>query len=257
MSKRKIAGLGRWLMVLMSVAVWPVHLSADQTPTAAELVERADRFRQPFTGADLKVRLTSYRDGERHDERNYHVWADGSRRSLVAMLDPKVRGQKVLMLPEGMWLHMPSSRRALRITPMQRLMGQASYGDIAQLQMAGLYSAAFDQASSETEVDGTAVWQLNLTAADDNVTYARIDLSVARDDGRPVAAKFYLRSGKLLKRAIYGPVEASAHGLLISQVTYFDALRANRKTVMTLHAIRQKDFTGADFSVRGLARWQP
>jgi len=42
----------------------------------------------------------------------------------------------VLMLGDDFWLLMPSSQRPLRITPMQKLLGDASTGDIATLSWA-------------------------------------------------------------------------------------------------------------------------
>jgi len=42
-------------------------------------------------------------------------------------------GQKMLMLQDNYWLQMPKSRRPIRITPMQKLLGEASVGDISTL----------------------------------------------------------------------------------------------------------------------------
>ncbi len=244
-------------VLALLVAFWPILVQGAERPTAQALVKLADNFRQPFGGTDLKIRLKSYRDGELHDETNYQVWASGNEKSLVAMLDPKVRGQKVLMVPEGMWLHMPSSRRAIRITPMQRLMGQASYGDITQLRFGGLYKAEFDSQNPEGTIDGVAVWHLILTATHVNATYTRIALSVTKDAGRPLFAKYYLQSGKLLKKATYGAVQDVSGKPFINKITFADSIRANRKTVMSIHAIKEKDFAALKFSVQTLARWKP
>ncbi|MCW9033745.1 MAG: outer membrane lipoprotein-sorting protein [Rhodospirillales bacterium] len=245
------------MAVVLFASVCSSIAQGAERPDAETLVHKADNFRQPFSGANLKVRLTSYRNGKQHNEANYHIWSSGNEKSLVAMLDPKVRGQKVLMLPEGMWLHMPNSRRAIRITPMQRLMGQASYGDITQLRMGGLYKAIYNPETPDGEVEGKSVWNLKLSSIHANATYTTIDLSVAKDTGQPVSAAFYLQSGKLLKKAIYGSIEDTSNGSVISNMTFFDSMKANRKTVMELFDMKEKDFKGTDFSVRTLARWKP
>ena len=245
------------IVVALMIAGWPLSVPAAERPSAAALVDQADQFRQPFDGASLKVRLISYRNGQQHSQANYHVWANGNEKSLAAMLDPKVKGQKVLMLPEGMWLHMPSSRRAIRITPMQRLMGQASYGDITQLRMGGLYAAVYDAEKPEGVIEGESVWNLKLSSKHANTTYTKIDLSVAKDSGRPVTAAFFLQSGKLLKKAVFGGLEMSAGAQFITTITFHDALRANRQTTMTVSELKRMNFRQSDFSVRALARWRP
>jgi hypothetical protein len=55
------------------------------------------------------------------------VFVQDQHRSLVLMRSPAEQGQKVLMLGDDFWLLMPGSQRALRITPMQKLLGDASH----------------------------------------------------------------------------------------------------------------------------------
>jgi hypothetical protein len=52
-------------------------------------------------------------------------------------------GQKVLMLGDDFWLLMPGSQRPLRITPSQKLLGDASTGDIATLSWADDYGGSW------------------------------------------------------------------------------------------------------------------
>ena len=68
------------------------------------------------------------------------MFAQGQRQSLVLMQSPAEKGQKVLMLGDDFWLLMPESQRPLRITPMQKLLGAASTGDIASMSWADDYS---------------------------------------------------------------------------------------------------------------------
>ena len=51
------------------------------------------------------------------------------------MQSPAEKGQKVLMLGDDFWLLMPDSQRPLRITPMQKLLGDASTGDIVRHEL--------------------------------------------------------------------------------------------------------------------------
>jgi hypothetical protein len=58
------------------------------------------------------------------------------------MRSPAEPGQKVLMLGDDFWLLMPGSQRAMRITPMQKLLGDASTGDIATMNWADDYGGS-------------------------------------------------------------------------------------------------------------------
>jgi hypothetical protein len=55
---------------------------------------------------------------------------------------PAERGQKLLMQGDDFWLMMPASQRPLRITPMQKLLGEASTGDIATMTWGEDYDGA-------------------------------------------------------------------------------------------------------------------
>jgi hypothetical protein len=56
---------------------------------------------------------------------------------------------KVLMKGDDMWINLSGSRRALRITPMQRLMGEASNGDVAKLSFSRDYNATILEADGD------------------------------------------------------------------------------------------------------------
>ena len=45
------------------------------------------------------------------------------------------------MLRDAMWIYMPTASRPIRISPLQRLMGQASNGDVARTNFATDYDA--------------------------------------------------------------------------------------------------------------------
>ncbi len=74
--------------------------------------------------------------------RRYTVFQREDRRSLVLMRSPAEKGQKLLMLGDDYWLILPKSQRPVRITATQRLLGEASVGDIATMRWAGDYQGS-------------------------------------------------------------------------------------------------------------------
>jgi hypothetical protein len=106
------------------------------------LLKDADHYRMSADNLKVDTLVQTYRtDGTPDKERRYTVFAQAGRQSLVLMQSPAEKGQKVLMLGDDFWLLMPGSQRPLRITPMQKLLGDASTGDIATLSWSGDYTA--------------------------------------------------------------------------------------------------------------------
>src|SRR3990172_1260587 len=164
------------------------------------LLEKADAYRLDPGAALVSVRVEVNKEGKLDKERQYLVYWKPGRRSLVLSRSPVERGQKVLMLGDDFWIVLPSSQRPIRITPAQKLLGDASTGDIATMTWAEDYDGAI---SGEAEVEGVACVRLDLAAQHRGVTYKRIELYLARADARPVQADLYVASEKLAKRATF------------------------------------------------------
>jgi len=104
----------------------------------------------------------------------------------------------VLMLGDDFWLLMPSSQRPLRITPTQKLLGDASTGDVATLRWSEDYTA---ELVGEERCGDQACLHLTLTAARKGVTYQRIGLWIGAVKHEPLRADLYVQSEKLAKQA--------------------------------------------------------
>ena len=187
-------------------------LAAQAADDVATLLAAADRYR---TGADAlqvetEVTVTG-RDGTVEKERRYTVFTQSQRRSLVLMRTPAEAGQKVLMLGDDFWLLMPGSQRPLRITPSQKLLGDASTGDIATMSWADDYggSVVGEEACPPPEAQRSCR-HLSLTANRKGVSYARIELWLGKARHEPVAAELYVQSDKLAKRARFVMDKAAA-----------------------------------------------
>ncbi len=127
--------------VFLAVLLLPLAARADVD--VATLLAAADRYRTGADALQVETEVTvAGRDGTVEKERRYTVFTQSQRRSLVLMRTPAEAGQKVLMLGDDFWLLMPGSQRPLRITPSQKLLGDASTGDIATLNWADDYSGS-------------------------------------------------------------------------------------------------------------------
>jgi len=190
------------------------------------LLKEADAFRltAETLRVDTEVRVFK---GEQPDKtRLYAVYVKPDRRSLVVFRSPSERGQKMLMLGDDFWLVLPSSQRPLRITPMQKLLGDASTGDIASLTWAEDYDG---RVVGEATVGGKPCLKLDIAGQRKGVSYPRIVLYLAKSDRRPMAAELYVASDKLAKEAEFrfGQVDGRT---VVTQMILTDRIQRERRT---------------------------
>jgi hypothetical protein len=142
------------------------------------------------------------------------------------------------MLEDAMWIYMPNTRKPIRITPLQRLLGNASNGDVARTRYAGDYKATL---KGEESVDGVECYILDLAAQREGATYNRVELWVRKGDARPKKAEIYLSSGKHYKTIFYDAFGTVHDRLLLTQMTILDRLRNGSKTIMTFSGYTPKE----------------
>jgi outer membrane lipoprotein-sorting protein len=178
---------------------WPMAHAAEQDVTS--IVKAVDLLRTGKDALQIETQVTTLsRDGASEKVRNYTVFAQNDRKSLVLMRSPAEQGQKLLMLGDDFWLVLPSSQRPLRITASQKLLGDASAGDIATMRWSDDYTGTL---TAEEQCGEQACLRLALAATSKGTSYSRIDLWVGKVNNEPLRADLYVQSGKLAKRAVF------------------------------------------------------
>lgn len=217
------------LIALMLFSAVSVSQAAE---SVERLLEQADRFRIPGGDVVVEVEILQFKGGVEKKRRDYSVYLKPGRRSLVLFRHPSERGQKVLMVDEKFWMVMPGSRRPIRITPMQKLLGEASTGDIATLTWSEDYRGKIVQQSDE-EIE------LLLEATGAGSSYAKIDLFLHPQHHYPLRANLYLASGKLAKQARYQLGELDGVERIVGMVLE-DRLSSKTRTEVNYRAIRSQ-----------------
>jgi len=213
----------RLLGLVAAALAWP---AVAQNVDA--MLRDADRYRTGADNLQVDTLVQSYRtDGTLDKERRYTVFAQQDRRTLVLMQSAAEKGQKVLMLGDDFWLLMPSSQRPMRITPMQKLLGDASTGDIATMRWSGDYTATLVGEEPCQPDEARACYRLALQAAREGVTYQRVELWLARQRHEPVRAQLYVQSDKLAKTAHF---ELDASRSQVDAMVLIDQLGQQRQT---------------------------
>ena len=214
------------LAILLSAPL--LHAADPADP--ADIVSRADAYRATLESFVVDVELTSYRGTKRQATSTVRVYGKGPERSVVEFLAPAGdKGRRLLMLKDAMWIYMPSASRPIRISPLQRLMGEASNGDIARSNFSVDYKAL---SATAAELDGTRVWVIELLAHDPGTAYSRVRLFVDATTNEPRRADLFAASGKLLKSAHYRTFGELAGRRIVTEIEIEDQLREGHRTVM-------------------------
>jgi outer membrane lipoprotein-sorting protein len=238
----------RCVLMLATVAMMSIAPAFAQTTgdAAQRILERADRFRGGWPSVVQHTRIDNYEGDTLVESADFEVSLKGDN-SVVRFLSVKNKGQWLLMRGDDMWYFLPAVARPIRITPIQRLLGNASNGDVARVRYAIDYEPSF---VGEETIDGTRCTVLELRAKRKGATYQRMRYAVRQSDARPVRAEFFLGSGKQTKTAVFEEPRVEAGETVLTRLVIYDHLKSNSKTVMefssfTPHELPDKMFNPA------------
>jgi outer membrane lipoprotein-sorting protein len=204
------------------------------TPDAEALLKRSDTYRNGWPAYVVRVKITNYESGKSDEERLYEVSQKGTDKTYVEFMSPRDKGRHLLMLGDDMWIYLPDTSRPVRITPLERLSGDASNGDVARTNYAVDYSPVYVRTE---KVGAEECYVLDLTAKRKGSTYQRILYWLRVQDARPVKAEFYLTSGKHIKSASFDEYLEISGRMQLHKLTLYDEIRHNSHSVL--------EYTGA------------
>jgi outer membrane lipoprotein-sorting protein len=233
-------------------------VQADFDDDAAQrILAASDAVRNPRNSFALTNTLTEYHNGRETDTSTLEIYAradtlTGQYRNLIRFAAP-ARDQNKLMLKSGndLWFYDPSSQASVRISPRQRLLGQAANGDVVTVNLAKDYRA---ELSSDADIeDGDRITRhchlLRLTAKAADVTYDHIEMWIDVASSHPVKAKFYAESGQLLKTAYYRRYQRELDSERPTETVIIDGLDHAWVTIM-----RYSDYAWRDVPETWLQR---
>ena len=205
---------------------------------AAALLKRSDTYRNGWPAFVTRVKITNYESGKPDEEKLYEVSQKGTDKTYVEFLSPREKGRHLLMLGDDMWVYLPDTSRPVRITPLERLSGDASNGDVARTNYATDYTPVYLR---NEKLDQTECHVLELTARRKGATYQRIVYWLRTDDARPVRAEFYLTSGKHIKSATFDDYAKVNGKTLLRRLTLYDEIRHNSHSLLEYTATSPRE----------------
>ena len=252
----RIAVLAAWL---------GIGTLAQAAPDAQAILAASDSVRNPSKPFAVTVSLLEYRNSKQTDGNTLTVYskadnASGQYRSLIRFVAPQ-RDAGKLMLKNGndLWFYDPSSQASIRLSPQQRLLGQASNGDVVTVNLAKDYKA--ELLGEEDVADGERVvrrsYKLGLAAVSPDVTYHRVEMWVDAASSRPIKARFFAESGHLLKTAYYRKYQPQLGRERPTEVVIIDGLDPAWVTVLRYSDYAWREVPDAWFQRDYLPRFKP
>jgi outer membrane lipoprotein-sorting protein len=225
------------IFTLLVLVFGVMHAAA--APSADEILAASDAIRNPGKSFSLTVTLTEFQAGKQVDTSTLTSYsrtqASGQYASLVRFVLP-ARDAGKLMLKNGndMWFYDPTNKASVRLSPQQRLLGQASNGDVATVNLAKDYKPTLvgEEEVQDGERKKRKAHKLALTSVAPDATYASIEMWVDVENSRPIKARFFAESQRLLKTVYYRKFQAQLGAERPTESVIIDGLDPQSVTIM-------------------------
>lgn len=234
-------------------------------PNASEILAASDAIRNPGRSFSVTVTLTEFQSGKQIDSSTLvsfsRTQGQGEQfASLIQFVLP-TRDAGKLMLKSGnnLWFYDPTSKTSVRLSPQQRLLGQASNGDVATVNLAKDYTVALVGAEDVQDGERKArkSHKLALTASSPDATYATIELWVDVENNRPIKGKFFAESSRLLKTVYYRKYQMQLGAERPTESVIIDGLNPQSVTIMAFSNYKERAVPDTWLQKDFLPRFQP
>jgi hypothetical protein len=165
--------------------------------------------------------------------------------TLVEFQSPStVAGRRILTEGKNMWMVLPTSSRTIRVSADDRLLGQASNGDILNIPVEK-YTYAYN--GNET-VKGRSYKRIVATLRGSGATYARVDFLLEDGTNKPFRSYHFSRSGKLVKVAEYVSFRKSGGQERVSKIALIDPIVKSNVTILQFGNYRKRNLPQSMFT---------
>ena len=256
----------RWMpfLLLLSALLVPQRAAFAQADAQA-ILAASDAIRNPGRPFSVTVTLTEFQAGKQVDTSTLMTFSraqaqGGQFASLIRFVLP-ARDTGKLMQKNGndLWFYDPSTKASVRLSPQQRLMGQASNGDVVTVNLSKDYEASLlaEEEVQDGERRTRKAHKLGLTATSADVTYTSIEMWVDSENNRPLKARFFAESGRLLKTAYYRRYQVQLGVERPTETVIIDGLNTQSVTLLRFTDFVARAVPDTWLHRDYLARFQP
>ena len=239
----------RFLLLLCTAIACSFSTSA--APDAQDLLRASDAIRNPGRPFSVKVTLTEFESGKQVDTSTLASYSRAQEEN----------GQFASLMRNGddLWFFDPNTKASVRLSPQQRLIGQASNGDVVTVNLAKDYKA--ELLSEEETQDGDRrtrrAYKLGLNAANAAATYPRVEFWIDVENNRPIKGRFFADSGRLLKTVFYRRYALQLGRDRPTETVIIDGINPQSVTLMRYSDFSTPNIPQIWFQREHLPRFQP
>ncbi|MCL2266200.1 MAG: outer membrane lipoprotein-sorting protein [Treponema sp.] len=242
------------VFIFIAAFVFPWMLGA-QTPTAAEILRRADN-NEIYTTIQYDGEII-IENGGRRFVKTMQAWARGNTHSFIEFTNPEDRGTRYLKTGGRLFVYSPDTEEVMLISGhmlRESMMGSdMSYEDTLDNEpLSSRYTPVI--AGSET-IGGRDCWVLQLTAVSRTESYPSRKMWIDKERGDIVRYELFALSGVKLKEYNLLKVEVIDGRRFPVEGEMRDLMRRDSRTVFIMrNVILDRPIPDSVFSQRNLER---
>ena len=245
------------ISILTILFLFNNNIIAEEAITPQKILQNADMTRAPKESFLIKTNVIQYKDGKETNRARIDVYVNAKKeyKSLARFILPRYNKNRVLLnTKEAIWLYIPGTKRVIRLSASQRLMGEASNADLLSVNFQEDYTAKLEGIE---EKEGRKCYKLFLTAKSPSTAYASLRYWVTVEEFYPWVCEYHALSGKTLKIAHFKTYKELLGRLRPSVVEIKDAVRQTYKTIIIYNDMKYKDLPDKYFQKDYMAyiRW--
>ncbi len=197
----------------------------------------------------MDLEVISYND-EESNEANIRVYLYDKERSVVAFLSPeRLMDNKYLVISNNTWIYEEGLMRPIRISPRQKLFGEAGIAETAGIDYCQDYIISSKNENEEQYI-------LELEARDENTAYQQAKLWISKDEVQINRVLLRALNGQPLKELIYTNYQ-DINGHQLAEVEIRNLLyEKEKKTVLRFTGVRDKDLPAEAFHPLMLSKFK-
>ena len=200
----------------------------------AVTLQQLDKQRLQIKEGAMQVDIVFKSNSKKTTIKNYNILRKDKFNSLVIFMHKNERGNLIVKENNNLYIKAGRSNRAIKISPIQRLVGDVSIGDILEIRFADDYIIKKQKRNI-----------IFLKSIDNRRTYANIKVYLTKNN-RLKKAELFSYSGKLLKTVFY---EFDNNSKLINKYR-FKSLKG--ESIATIYNYKERTIPNRMFKKRNI-----
>lgn len=234
----------RMLVAIMAISILLITSVAFAAPTVGQILAEIDQLSDLEADGTAKVKITQQRVGEgvKVYESIYYL-RDEDDAFLIIMTAPDVeKGNGYLKQGDNFWMYRRNTRTFQHINRDESIAGTNATGeDFENRKLSEAYKPALDETGREiiatTKIGEIPVYQFELTATDEDVSFPKVVFWVRTDNYLPLKVESYSLNGTLMESAYYLKYTKIGQQYMWVQAMIVDEFEKGNKTVVEIQNI--------------------